>query len=263
MKKFAILVINCVPIFAQTTISGGYTGKGVMDNHGATKTLPHRSGTGSPNGRDNCSTVGETYFQTDATAGSNTWGCTTTGTPGTWTLQGGAGGSGGYTALTNTTSSTITTAGYVATTVAIPANTITSSTKALQFNWFGVATNTSGTNKNLAFQVDFCTVSGCGSGTVTHAGNNSGNLAMGTGLTNKGWMTNLNCQVVSVVTTTATLWCQARTSLQTSSNGAATLFNENTATITIDPTVAQYVSLDFGTLAITTLTSYNLYGLIF
>lgn len=262
--KLAILAALAACAFGQTTVSGGRTWKGAMDSHGATITLPHRSGTGSPNARDNCATVGETYFQTDATAGSNTWGCTTTGTPGTWTLQGGGGGGGsGYTGLVNATSSTLVLPGYVATTVAIPANTITSSTKTFNFMWMGVATNTSGSSKNVAFQVDFCQVSGCASGTVVNSGNNSGNLSMGTGLTNKGWNTVLTCQVVSVVTTTATLWCQARTQLQTSSSGAATLFNENTAVITIDPTVAQYPSLNFGTLAITTLTSNSLFGLIF
>jgi hypothetical protein len=69
------------------TNNNTYTG-GTIDLHGSTKTLPNRSGTGSPNGRDNCATVGETYFQTDATAGQNVWGCTTVGSPGTWTVEG-------------------------------------------------------------------------------------------------------------------------------------------------------------------------------
>jgi hypothetical protein len=61
----------------------------VVDAHTSTKTLPNRSGTGSPVGRDNCATVGETYFQTDASAGFNNWACTVVGSPGTWTLESG------------------------------------------------------------------------------------------------------------------------------------------------------------------------------
>ncbi len=41
----------------------------------------------------NCS-QGEMYFATDATAGQNLYLCTTPGTPGVWTLQGGSGGAG-------------------------------------------------------------------------------------------------------------------------------------------------------------------------
>lgn len=65
---------------------------GTVDAHGATKTLPHRTGQGSPVSRDACSTIGETYFQSDATAGSNTFACTAAGSPGVWSLQGGGGG---------------------------------------------------------------------------------------------------------------------------------------------------------------------------
>lgn len=40
----------------------------------------------------NC-TLGQLFFDTDATAGTNIYGCTTGGSPGTWTLMSGAGGS--------------------------------------------------------------------------------------------------------------------------------------------------------------------------
>jgi len=94
MKKatIAMLLLCCLCLRAQVVVNGGRVLKGRVDASGASATLPHRSGTGSPNARDNCTTVGETYFQTDATAGSNTWACTTTGTPGTWTLQGASSG---------------------------------------------------------------------------------------------------------------------------------------------------------------------------
>jgi hypothetical protein len=68
------------------TANNTFTGA-VVDAHASTKTLPNRSGTGSPNGRDNCATIGETYFQTDATAGINIWACTTIGSPGVWTTE--------------------------------------------------------------------------------------------------------------------------------------------------------------------------------
>jgi hypothetical protein len=52
-----------------------------VDMHGATRTLPWRTGTGSPTARDNCVVPGEAYFQTD---GPFLWVCTTPGSPGTW-----------------------------------------------------------------------------------------------------------------------------------------------------------------------------------
>lgn len=68
------------------TANNTFTGA-TVDLHNSTKTLPNRSGTGSPNGRDNCATIGETYFQTDATPGTNIWGCTVVGSPGTWAVE--------------------------------------------------------------------------------------------------------------------------------------------------------------------------------
>jgi len=99
------LALVLAGMLAQTTYQSPVL-KGTADSHNAAKTLPHRTGTGSPNARDACATVGETYFQTDATAGSNSWGCTTIGTPGTWTLQGSGGGGGGGLLPWNPTAST-------------------------------------------------------------------------------------------------------------------------------------------------------------
>lgn len=59
------------------------------DMHLATKTAPFRTGTGSPNARDNCSYVGEMYARIDSPAICM---CTTAGTPGTWGCVGGFGG---------------------------------------------------------------------------------------------------------------------------------------------------------------------------
>jgi hypothetical protein len=89
MRFISTFIFTATLALAQTGVSPSGS-VSTVDNHAAVKTLPHRSGTGSPNARDNCATAGETYFQTDATAGSNSWACTTTGTPGTWTLQGNA-----------------------------------------------------------------------------------------------------------------------------------------------------------------------------
>jgi hypothetical protein len=62
-----------------------------VDMHNATKTLPWRTGAGSPGGRDNCLNPGEAYFQTDT---PNLWTCTAAGSPGTWAISAGGGGGG-------------------------------------------------------------------------------------------------------------------------------------------------------------------------
>lgn len=61
-------------------------------------------------------TFGDVFFKSGVTAGANIFGCTTTGTPGTWTLQGTA-GSGSVTSIATTspiTGGTITTTGTIA-----------------------------------------------------------------------------------------------------------------------------------------------------
>lgn len=86
------------------TFSNTQTYTGVTNSAGASHSTPYRVGTGNPNtdggsgGPEACSAVGEIKYQSDATAGSNTWACTTSGTGGSggtavWTLQGGASGS--------------------------------------------------------------------------------------------------------------------------------------------------------------------------
>jgi hypothetical protein len=90
MKTILFLVIPCT-IWAQTVVNGGRIFKGTLDASSATRTLPHRTGTGSPAGRDNCVAEGETYFELE---GANLWACTLAGTPGTWTMLNAAGGGG-------------------------------------------------------------------------------------------------------------------------------------------------------------------------
>lgn len=89
MMKFIVGLMVGAFLYGQTGELHSPVIKGRADAHLATNTLPHRTGTGSPDARDNCTVVGETYYRTDAVAGSNTFACTTIGTPGTWTLQGG------------------------------------------------------------------------------------------------------------------------------------------------------------------------------
>jgi len=84
MKRISLLFVIPLALGAQTTINGGRIFKGTLDASGAASTLPYRTGTGGPVGRDTCGKPGETYFQTDAPAGQNVWGCTAAGTPGTW-----------------------------------------------------------------------------------------------------------------------------------------------------------------------------------
>src|SRR6516165_6837389 len=84
MKTISLLFLIPLALGAQTTINGGRVFKGTLDASGAASTLPYRTGLGIPVGRDTCGKPGETYFQTDASAGQNVWGCTAAGTPGTW-----------------------------------------------------------------------------------------------------------------------------------------------------------------------------------
>ena len=67
----------------QNTITGYNQIIGQWDASQAARTNVNRGGTGSPNGRDQCNRVGESYFQTDAAAGQNVWYCTSL--PSTWT----------------------------------------------------------------------------------------------------------------------------------------------------------------------------------
>lgn len=101
-----------VLITGNQTIAGTKTFTGAVDLHAATKTQPDRSGTGSPNARDACVTLGESYNQNDATPGSNTWKCTTVGSPGVWTVQGGSvGATVAYTTVTYSATPTFTCSG--------------------------------------------------------------------------------------------------------------------------------------------------------
>ncbi len=116
MKRIALSLLAIpVALCAQTIINGGRIIKGELDASGSTRTLPHRAGTGSPVGRDNCQAAGETYFQTDATPGQNLWVCTAAGTPGTWNeVSGGSGGSSFAPASTTVTYSATPTFGVTA-----------------------------------------------------------------------------------------------------------------------------------------------------
>jgi hypothetical protein len=84
MKRISLLLVIPLALGAQTMVNGGRIFKGTLDASGAASTLPYRTGAGSPAGRDTCGKPGETYFQTEAPAGQNVWGCTAAGAPGTW-----------------------------------------------------------------------------------------------------------------------------------------------------------------------------------
>ena len=79
---------NCL---LKTDASGAYVITGSLDASGATHTLPSKKGLTSA--KPASCTVGEEYFATDATAGSNKYLCTASNT---WTQQ--TGGSGGSSA---------------------------------------------------------------------------------------------------------------------------------------------------------------------
>lgn len=65
-------------------ITGNNQVLGTWDASQAARTNSSRTGTGSPVGRDSCLRAGESYFQTDATAGQNNWSCVAPGSPGSW-----------------------------------------------------------------------------------------------------------------------------------------------------------------------------------
>jgi hypothetical protein len=67
----------------QNNITGYNQVLGTWNMATASHTGPNRTGSGSPAGRDACMWLGESYFQTDATAGQNVWYCTSL--PSTWT----------------------------------------------------------------------------------------------------------------------------------------------------------------------------------
>jgi hypothetical protein len=92
MRILIITALACACAFGQAQIDG-LTARGTVNMSGATSTRPCRTGTGAPTAING--TAGDCYFQTDASAGSNLWLATTTGTPATWTLSSGAGVSDG------------------------------------------------------------------------------------------------------------------------------------------------------------------------
>lgn len=77
-----------------TAILGANVFTGRQDSSGAASTAPSKAGTAAPG---TC-TVGDQFFDTDATAGSNLYGCTATNT---WTLQAGGGGGAGDALVAN------------------------------------------------------------------------------------------------------------------------------------------------------------------
>lgn len=70
----------------QNTITGYNQVMGQWNASQAARTNNSRTGTGSPVGRDDCLRAGESYFQTDATAGQNNWYCVSAGSPGSWII---------------------------------------------------------------------------------------------------------------------------------------------------------------------------------
>jgi len=125
----------------RTSITNTFTGSNSFT--AATRTAPHRSGSGAP--AASC-TVGDTYFRTDATAGQNMYLCTSTNT---WTQDTGGGGglamydlpfldynatSGSFDPAWNFSDS-FTATGYDASGASCPA---TSGIAECGFRWFGL-----------------------------------------------------------------------------------------------------------------------------
>ena len=97
MKRLtpALILIFALSMWAATTLVGTYVITGSWDASGATHTHPIKTGVAAS--KPATCTVGEEYFATDATAGTNEYYCTATNT---WTQQTGTGGSSGNATMT-------------------------------------------------------------------------------------------------------------------------------------------------------------------
>src|SRR4051812_17139804 len=93
----AFAVLEAVGQSPTTIIYGNRDIRGRWDAHSATATIPDRAGTGSPDGRDACAQIGESYYQTDGVAGNRMWRCSVVGVLGTWVQEAGATGNTGAT----------------------------------------------------------------------------------------------------------------------------------------------------------------------
>lgn len=111
MKLTLSLLLTTVILQGQQQNTGPRTLKGTQDFSAATLNLPN--GTATP---ASCN-VGDTFFKTNATAGQNSYSCTSTNT---WTVQAGSGGSG----ITGLTTNGVVAAAS-STTVATPCATCT------------------------------------------------------------------------------------------------------------------------------------------
>lgn len=96
--KMIMVLVLVTSTYAQTVINGSRTMLGTWDASGAVSTKPAKSGTSTPVA---CS-VGEVYFKTDSTAGSNIWLCTSTNV---WT-QVTTGGSSAFSSIASGTNTT-------------------------------------------------------------------------------------------------------------------------------------------------------------
>lgn len=90
MKTLIGLMLSLLPVAGQVADYGRTAQAGASyDFRAATRTAPVRTGAGAALG---ACTVGDAYFQTDATAGQNLWLCTAADT---WTQAQSSGGTGG------------------------------------------------------------------------------------------------------------------------------------------------------------------------
>lgn len=162
--------------------------------------------------------------------GNNTITISTTGTAPTILAN-----SGAYTAISNTTTETyfgIGTDGQVS------AGALNTAKKRIEIDLKGVYGSLS--TDSIVIKVKFCTVSGCGSGTVVTLVT-SGTLTPALSETNAGWMTTLACNTFTTGAS-GTLDCQGFSALGTAAGTALVGQMQNTAVVTVDLTVAQFVS---------------------
>jgi hypothetical protein len=143
---------------------------------------------------------------------------------------------GAYAAITNTATETLF---AIAGDGKIPAGLINATKHSLAITLRGIISTTS--TATVTLRVKLCTVSGCGSGTVTPIAV-TGAVAPGAAVTNQGWWASVDCNVATAGTS-GTLTCAGFAFY--SLTGLTALQADdmvNTGTVTINTTVDEYVS---------------------
>lgn len=141
-----------------------------------------------------------------------------------------------------TASDTITSATYFATNCPIPANTLISKGNALEITFLYRITTTATSTPIMGWQIDLCTVSGCGSGTVTTIGPAATYGTMTISRTNdQGSMRGI--YVINGFSTPTSTIDGFMLGVANKSTTSMTVIHNSTAATTFDGTAQQFLSM--------------------